>query len=351
MGRTTFDIDWVSLLLPLLICSFGLFVLLSIDRSLFFQQALNIGIGLAIAIIISRIHAFTLKYLAPLGYVVGILLLVLTYFSPDIRGAARWIFVGPIQIQPSEVLKPFILLFFAWALSKRKPTKVVNVLLHAVLFLILALLIFKQPDLGTTIVYGASWLAMIFVAGIPFWILGLGAGAALGVAPIAWRLLEPFQKSRILTFINPAFDPQGAGYNALQAMIAVGSGQFFGRGFGRGTQSHLRFLPEYHTDFMFATTIEELGFIGGAIVFALYGVVLWRLIKPFVRQMVTDNVYQLYAVGLFAMIFTQIVVNTGMNMGIIPITGITLPFMSYGGSSIIALFTSFGIYVSLKRRG
>jgi rod shape determining protein RodA len=154
---------------------------------------------------------------------------------------------------------------------------------------------------------------------------------------------------RITTFLNPSFDPRGAGYNAFQAMITVGSGQLFGRGLGRGTQSHLKFLPEYHTDFIFATLVEELGFFGGLGLLLLYGFFLWRLIKPFLLVSEYDDVVFFYTIGFFFMILTQIIINTGMNMGIIPITGITLPFVSYGGSSLLSICIAIGILWSLKR--
>jgi rod shape determining protein RodA len=161
--------------------------------------------------------------------------------------------------------------------------------------------------------------------------------------------LEPFQKLRIITFLNPGFDPKGAGYNAFQSMIAVGSGQFFGRGLGNRTQSHFRFLPEYHTDFIFATLVEELGALGGTLVYLLYGLLLWRIIRILVRRVVVDDVTYFFSVGLFGMLLTQILINTGMNMGIIPITGITLPFISYGGSSILSICMSFGFFFSFLR--
>ncbi len=167
--------------------------------------------------------------------------------------------------------------------------------------------------------------------------------------PFLWSHLASYQQSRILTFINPALDPKGAGYNALQSMIAVGSGQWWGRGLGRGTQSHLRFLPEFHTDFIFATLVEELGFLGGTLLLTGYAFLLYRIITPIFAGAVEDTRLFIYSFGLFAMLMSQIVINAGMNMGLFPITGITLPFVSYGGSSILSTAISFGILWALVR--
>jgi rod shape determining protein RodA len=176
------------------------------------------------------------------------------------------------------------------------------------------------------------------------------AAAAIGVLlPFLWSHLAQYQQSRVLTFLNPALDPKGAGYNALQAMIAVGSGQWLGRGLGRGTQSRLRFLPEFHTDFIFATIVEELGFLGGTLLLAGYAFLLYRVIAPVLRGTVEDTRLFIYSFGLFAMLLSQIFINAGMNMGLIPITGITLPFVSYGGSSILSTAISFGILWALAR--
>jgi len=181
------------------------------------------------------------------------------------------------------------------------------------------------------------------MGGLPLSIVGITPVIFITILPLMWRLLIPYQKSRLLTFINPMLDPQGVGYNAIQAMIAVGSGQWFGRGLGLGTQSHLRFLPEYYTDFIFATLVEELGFIGGAVLLILYGFLLWRIMSPLLSGQITERVPVIFSIGLFSMLLTQIVINSGMNMGMIPVTGITLPLVSYGGSSLLSVAVSFAI--------
>ncbi|MBI2404623.1 FtsW/RodA/SpoVE family cell cycle protein [Candidatus Gottesmanbacteria bacterium] len=323
MGRIFKRIDWVSGICILCLASFGLFLLLTVDQTLFLQQLLFLVIALLFLVGISLIDWTLLWWMAPAGYVGSILFLFLSYFGPSIL--ARF-------------------------LTQYSPRNVRFVPLHMILFLIPFFLVLKQPDLGSSLVYGGLWISMLVASGFPFGFLVVFVALGALLLPFGWHALAVYQKSRILTFLNPALDPRGAGYNALQAMIAVGSGQLFGRGLGRGTQSHLRFLPEFHTDFMFATLIEELGFVGGALLLAGYGFLLWRILSPLVRGSITDAFPFIYSIGLFATILTQIFINTGMNMGLIPITGITLPFVSYGGSSLLSLAISFGFLWALQQQ-
>jgi rod shape determining protein RodA len=350
MGKLFRDIDWITVLLVIILASFGMFTLLSIGSKLFYQQLLFLLVGLGVMYGVSRIDGVVLSYFSPYFYIGSILFIALTYFSPDIRGASRWIDIGPVQLQPSELVKPFLLLFYATMMTRFSPRKFRYLLLHLVLFLIPFFLVFKQPDLGSSIVYTSFWIIMLFAGGISLPLLF--AVSALGIAgiPLLWNFLAPFQKLRIISFLNPSFDPRGAGYNAFQAMISVGSGQLFGKGLGKGTQSHLQFLPEYHTDFIFATLIEELGFLGGILLFFIYGIFLWRFIRPFLKKDRYDNVFFFYTFGFFGMMLTQIFINTGMNMGIIPVTGITLPFVSYGGSSLVSICLSIGFLWALRRK-
>jgi rod shape determining protein RodA len=349
MGKFARNFDWITGLLLLCLGSFGLFLLLTIGTGVFYQQLLFLFIGFILLLICSRVDAVILWWLAPIGYVLGNIFLLMSYLGPNIRGATRWIMIGSMQIQPSELSKPFFILAFAYFISKYNPRFLKYLPLHIVLFLIPFLLVFKQPDLGSSLVYASFWIAMQLAGGLPIMLVAASAGIMTLFAPVAWSVLLPYQRDRIFTFLNPALDPRGAGYNALQAMIAVGSGQFIGRGLGRGTQSHLRFLPEHHTDFIFATLVEELGFVGGLLLFVLYALLLMRIILPFFRGVRHDAGVFIYSFGLFAMLFSQIFINTGMNMGLIPITGITLPFVSYGGSSILSLAIAFGFLWALQR--
>lgn len=348
MGKYLQRIDWIDFILLTLVGAFGLFILLSIGSSLFDQQFGFMLVALGIGVVVAFVDASILLWAAPYAYGVSILLLLASYVGPVIRGATRWIVIGPLQLQPSELVKPLLILFFAWSMRLYPPRTMKGVLIQCGLFVVPFFIVFRQPDLGSSIVIAVMWLSMMIAAGFPFRYVIVGFLAISLLTPLGWRGLHDYQQARIRTFVNPGADPKGAGYNAIQAMIAVGSGQLFGRGLGRGTQSHLRFLPEYHTDFIFATLVEEFGFVGGALLLLGYGVLLWRIVAPLVRGVVVTFEPFVYSVGLFSMILCQIVINAGMNMGIIPITGITLPFVSYGGSSLLSLAVSYGFLWSLR---
>lgn len=348
MGKLTKTVDFVDLVLFLTVSIFGLFILLSVDQSLVAQQLGILCIAVIAGVLISLVDRVFLLWAAPFAYLLSLLLLAASYLGPAIRGAERWIVVFGIQLQPSELIKPILLLAFAWAMKAFPPRTLKGFIIHCGLFLVPFILVFRQPDLGTSIVYAVSWLSMMIAAGFPLRYVVIGFLATSLFLPIGWRGLHDYQRDRITTFVNPGVDPKGAGYNAIQAMIAVGSGQLFGRGLGRGTQSHFRFLPEYHTDFIFATLVEELGFFGGFILLLAYGALLWRIIRPLVAGVIEEVIPFVYSVGLFSMILTQIVINAGMNMGLVPITGITLPLVSYGGSSLLSLSVCFGILWALR---
>ena len=343
MGRYKHYYDWPTIIVLLLLTVFGLFILLTVNTSLFYQQLLYAGIGFALLFVISKIDSVLFTWFVPFGYISSIIFLVLSYIGPSVRGAHRWIMIGPQQIQPSEIVKPILLLVFAFYITKFPPKKLPEMLFHAVIFFIPFFLVFRQPDLGTSIVYLTMWASMMIMGGFPLALFFGGIGVGIAGLPLLWNVLAGYQKSRITTFLNPMLDPQGAGYNAIQAVIAIGSGQWIGRGLGLGTQSHLRFLPEYYTDFMFATLVEELGFVGGAILLFLYALLLWNIIRPLITNTIVGRLPVIYTIGVFTMLLTQIAINSGMNMGILPITGITLPLVSYGGSSLLSIALSFGI--------
>ncbi|MBI3385512.1 rod shape-determining protein RodA [Candidatus Gottesmanbacteria bacterium] len=349
MGREAFHFDWITALILLVLASFGLFLLLTINQSLFLQQLFFVVLGIGFLYLFSRLDGLLLWWAGPWAYIVANILLAVSYFGPSIRGATRWIMVGPIQLQPSELVKPLLILAFARFISQYPPRDKRNILIHLGLFILPFFLVVRQPDIGSSIVYTSFWFAMMMAGGLSLAIVLL-AGLVIGlIFPLVWHWLAGYQKARILTFLEPGLDPKGAGYNALQSMIAVGSGQWFGRGLGRGTQSHLRFLPEYHTDFIFATLVEDLGFLGGITLLGMYAILLWRILVTLLRERTESLFAFAFSIGLFAMILSQIFIHAGMNMGILPITGITLPFISYGGSSILALSTSFGLWWAIRR--
>lgn len=347
MGTNTHHHDWITLVLLLCLGSYGLFLLLTVSFELFYQQLLFFGISIVLLIFCRRIDKALLWWFAPFGYIGSILFLALSYMGPEIRGATRWISIMGVQFQPSELVKPFLLLAFSYFLSRYSPRKIQHIVLHIALFALPFSLVFFQPDFGSSLVYAGFWLFMMLAGGLSPIFLFFGVGIIGASTPVLWHILADYQRSRIYTFLNPRVDPQGAGYNALQSMIAVGSGQLFGRGLGRGTQSHLRFLPEYHTDFIFATLVEELGFLGAMLLYACYGMLLWQMLSGMIKEHMESTSF-IYGIGLFAMLLIQISINTGMNMGILPITGITLPFISYGGSSLLSLSLAFGFYLALQ---
>ncbi len=350
MGRIFDSIDWIVALLVLAISTVGLFVLLSIDTSFFVQQSIFLLIAVVAALTVAKVHKAVLLWSAPGLYTVSNIFLSLVYLFPKVRGSHRWIFIANQQFQPSEFIKPIVLLAFAYVITRFPPRKLRYILLHLGVLIVPFLLVFRQPDLGTSIVIFVMWLSAMIAGGFPIRYFVLALIAASLLFPFIWSVLAPYQQSRILTFMDPALDPKGAGYNALQAAIAVGSGQFFGRGLGLGTQSHLRFLPEYHTDFIFASLVEELGFVGGAVLLLFYLFLCVRLLMPYISTTKYDATTVIFALGLIGQILCQVFVNAGMNMGIIPITGITMPFVSYGGSSLLSFGITFGILWSLRRQ-
>lgn len=348
MGKFFNHIDWIDLAIIGCLAFFGLFILLSIRQTFFLQQGIFILLGLVLIIACSRIDEGIIVWFAPIAYVMSLGLLAVSYLGPAIRGATRWIIIAGVQFQPSELVKPLLLLSFSWAISRYPPRVWRYAFFHGLMFIVPFILVFKQPDLGSSLIYGFFWLAMMVAGGFPLRALAMLIVVGIVGAPVIWHSFASWQQARIQTFLDPALDPKGAGYNALQAMIAVGSGQLFGRGLGRGTQSHLRFLPEFHTDFIFATLVEELGLLGGALLLFGYGVLLWRIVGPLLDGTIRNIFPFVFSIGLFAMILSQVVINAGMNMGIIPIAGITLPLVSYGGSSLLSVAISFGLLMALR---
>lgn len=347
MGRFVHHLDLKITLLLLAIGVFGVGIILTINTSLFFSQLLFLFLGLILLVICASIDSMVLYFFAPFFYILGVLFLSLSYLGPNIRGATRWIMIGNNQLQPSELVKPLILLGLAYLITKYPPRTPKNIGINIVLFLIPFLLILKQPDLGSAIVYSVMWVVMLIAGGLPIPLFLASVLTLVLSFPFLWHGLAPYQQTRIVTFLTPGSDPGGDGYNALQSMIAVGSGQVFGKGLGLGTQSHLRFLPEYHTDFIFGTLVEELGFFGGAFLLVLYALLLFQVAGPFLRREIDSPFVFIYGSGLLFMMLSQISINTGMNMGIVPITGITLPLVSYGGSSLLSVMTSFGVFMAL----
>lgn len=336
------DFDFLILLPVLFLLILGLAIVWSVSPSLFPQQLLFVITGLFCFFIFSKINYQIYKNLSFFIYISGVLLLLLTMIIGQIsRGSVRWIVIGNFFFQPSEFFKPVLIIFSADYLSSRGINNLKSRLLYFLLFFIPTFMVFKQPDFGNVIVYLAIFSGIIIFSGIKWYYYLSNVIFLIFSSPLIWHFLKNYQRQRIMTFLNPLADPLGRGYNILQSIVAVGSGGLFGRGLGRGTQSHLRFLPEYHTDFIFASLSEELGFLGASLLILFYGFLLVRILK--INRNLEDRFAKTMTIGIFIMIFTQTFINMGMNIGLLPITGITLPLISYGGSSIVATLISLGI--------
>ncbi|MFZ2199401.1 MAG: rod shape-determining protein RodA [Microgenomates group bacterium] len=326
----------------------SLVVLTSISPDHVPQQATMFAIGLFIIIYLGYQDSAVYKTFAPFGYLLSIILLVTTYFfGSSIRGSTRWIEIGTFQLQAGEFVKPLLVLSFAFFLKLYPPKTLKNILINLLLFAIPTFLIFKQPDLGTALVVSSIWVAQLFVSGFSYWLIGCILAIFAFFAESLPRFLKDYQLKRLETFIDPTRDPLGSGYNVIQSIIAVGSGGILGKGLGHGTQSHLRFLPERHTDFIFASLAEELGIIGSLLVLFCLGSLLYRLLSLATHTRSSSS--RLIYLGVFSYLAFQTFVNIGMNIGLAPVTGVTLPLISYGGSSILSIAITLGIVASCAK--
>lgn len=327
---------------------FSLAVIGSTNPSLFPNQLIFFLLGIGLFIFFASIDYRVYRSLIGMLFIVSLVSLLIPFIGPEIRGANRWIDLLGFRLQSSEVAKPFFFIVWAYILSKAKIRQIPAKLIALISLIPVVILIFRQPDLGNVVVYLSVLILLFVAAGLKIRYIIAGSLLSIVLIPFFWGHLENYQKLRILTFVNPGTDPQGAGYNALQSVIAIGSGGWFGMGFGRGTQSHLQFLPEFHTDFAFASLIEEFGFISGLFILFCYFILLTRIL--FVGRRTPDQFGRLLAIAVFSQILIQVFINIGMNVGILPITGITLPFISYGGSSILGLSIALGLAYSVASR-
>lgn len=326
----------------------SILTLMSIAPALAPRQLIFFMLGFVLFFIVSRIPFKRLLAISPIFYATTVVLLVAVLFIASItRGTARWIDVGGFfAIQPSQLAFPAAALFILHFFKNRSLLRVKNLLLFLIVVAIPAILILIEPDLGTTLVYLASLGTILFLSKTKTQYLMVLLAVGLIGAALSWNfILKPYQKERISSFIS-AEDTQGSSYNARQSLIAVGSGKVTGQGLGHGIQSHLRFLPERQTDFIFASFAEEFGFVGSTLVLVLYGTLIFTTIST--AQKSNEYTEVLFCYVVVVMMTIQIGVNIGMNMGMLPITGITLPFLSYGGSSILSLIGIFGIIQSIR---
>ncbi|MEM4270850.1 MAG: FtsW/RodA/SpoVE family cell cycle protein [Candidatus Pacearchaeota archaeon] len=349
MNRHTFlDIDWGLLTPVLILLILGLTTIFTISIDLFRSQFTFSIISILFFLFFSKINYHTIKQYDLIIYIGSIFLLLLVLVvGIESRGSVRWFEIFGFRAQFSELIKPFLIFSFASFLSSQEKKSFRSFIFTLLLLAPVALLIFLQPDLGNMLIFLFVVFLVLFNVGFPirYFIVFFLFFAAL--LPIFWNFLHDYQKERLITFLNFKNDPLGASYNAIQAIIAVGSGSFFGKGFGQGTQSVLRFLPERHTDFIFSTLAEALGFFGALIVIAAFIYLLLKIYSIYIRS--DDYFLRLVAASSFFLIFVQFLVNIGMNLGVFPIVGITLPFVSYGGSSLLSNFILLGFLSSIMK--
>ncbi len=349
-------IDWTLLLFALPISIAGLVTMQSYGGgSIFFDRqlawlAVSVGVFFFFALLDASVFKKTNVLVALFLFFMGLLMLVFL-IGHTANGAKSWFSLGGFSVQPSDFVKIVLILILAKYFSRRHVAigQVKHLVISGVYAFIPFVLIFLEPDFGVAFIIGLIWLGMALVAGIRKRHLLLLFGIGAVVFTVLWSFVfAPYQKARINTFLSPLSDIHGRGYNAHQAVIAVGSGGMFGKGVGYGTQSRLRFLPEYQTDFIFAAFAEEWGFVGALLLLLLFGLLLARILGFAIHG--ESNFETLFAAGIMILFISHILINIGMNIGIMPVTGITLPFMSYGGSHLMVEFGALGVLSSMSRR-
>lgn len=333
----------------LLICGLGLVVLYSAvgeNMRLWLSQIARLGVALLGMLVIAQFPPDFLRRWTPWGYAAGLVLLVLVLTTGEVgQGARRWLNLG-IRFQPSEIMKLAVPMMAAWYLHERPiPPRFRQLLVLGLIFVLPTILIARQPDLGTALLVAASGLIVVVLAGLPVRIMISLAVLSVPGAWGLWHLMEDYQKQRVLTLIDPSSDPLGAGYNIIQSKIAIGSGGLFGKGWTNGSQAHLQYLPERDTDFIFAVIGEELGLLGVLSLLCLYLFVVGRGL--YIAMQAPDTFSRLLAGSISLTFFVYVFVNTAMVTGLVPVVGVPLPLVSFGGTSMVTLLAGFGILMSI----
>jgi rod shape determining protein RodA len=335
----------------LLISTVGLVVLYSAvaqSMDLWLQQCIRLIAALAAMFVIAQFPPDVLRRWTPLGYLAGLFLLVLVLVTGEVgQGARRWLDIG-IRFQPSEIMKLAVPMMVAWYLHDRQlPPRLMDLLVMGVIIIVPTVLIAKQPDLGTSLLIATAGILVIILAGLSIRLMMLLGLATLPGGYVLWQFMQDYQKQRVLTLLNPDSDPLGAGYNIIQSKIAIGSGGLFGKGWTNGSQAQLEFLPERDTDFIFAVMGEELGLLGVLGLLGLYLFVIGRGLTIAIQA--RDTFSRLLAGSISLTFFVYVFVNTAMVTGLVPVVGIPLPLVSYGGTSMVTLMAGFGILMSIHR--
>lgn len=338
----------LSLLIPsTFLTLIGLSVFYSIDIQIFRQQLIFLAISLLFYFIFIFFDYNIINYYSKQIYIFIITVLTALFIiGIEVKGAIRWIDLLGIRVQFSEIFKPFVIIMFAFFISKNDSNNLYKYLKILILALPIFFLILRQPDLGNAIVYLAVIILMMFVSGFSLIYFLFSGLLAILSFPIFFRFLHDYQKDRIFSFLNISHDPLGSSYNAIQAVISIGSGGIFGKGLNEATQSLLKFLPERHTDFIFATISESFGLVGSIIILILYFFLLYNILK--LARKTVNRFSSLILYGFFFLLLLHFFINIGMNIGLMPIVGITLPFVSYGGSSLLTNFIILGIISAIS---
>lgn len=358
--RLFVNFDWMLLLVVLCISLIGLINIYSTGFNqmsarqdfIFIKQIQWIVIGL---VFMTAAFCVDYRFVSRYAYFIYgfsiLLLLIVFFYGYATRGSQRWILLGGFSFQPSELMKLTLILALAKYFDhyrRTEPYRLKDLAIPFLIMLVPFLLILKQPDLGTAMILFIIFSSMVLFIGVRWRSLGWSALIGLVLVPIGWLFLKDYQRERIMTFVNPDSDPLGSGYHVIQSIIAIGSGGLTGKGFLKGTQTQLRFLPERHTDFVFSVFAEEWGFLGGMVLLILFmSLILWGLK---IALHARDYNGTLIALGVAALIFWEVFINIGMVLGIMPIVGIPLPFLSYGGSSMVVLMTCVGLLMNISMR-
>jgi len=350
------NVDWALLATALFIVALSVLSMWNLapgrgGTALAWRQLSWVGIGLVALLVVASVDYRSLVRVAPVFYVLGVSLLVVVFvLGRTVSGARRWIHLGPITFQPSELFKLIFVLTLAWALASRAGEPLVRGTVMGTLALLGVpfLLVVRQPDLGTALVLIPVVAAVLVGVGVRLRVLGAFALAGLAALPLGWLALKPYQRDRLLVYLDPFRDPLGTAYNVIQAKIAIGSGQLLGKGVSGATQSRLAFLPERHTDFIFAVFAEMWGFIGCLVLIVAYGLLVLRGFE--IAASTRDPRGRVLALGVTAVLAAQILINLGMVTGLLPVVGIPLPLMSYGGSSMVASLMGLGLLLSIRMR-
>lgn len=354
-SRLSSRIDWILVGATIPLVAFGLITMNSFTAQSYYfnRQLVWACFAYALMFIFSFVDWRFLRrsWVLVALYMFGLLSLLGLFVVGKIsKGAASWLSVGGIFVEPADFIKIILVLMLAKYFSKRhvEIAHIRHIIVSGLYAFLPFILVLIQPDLGSALIIFLVWFGMILVSGVSKKHLFLVISLGVLVSVFAWFfVLHPYQKDRIKVFVHPLADIRGSGYNAFQSTIAVGSGQFLGKGVGYGTQSRLKFLPEYQTDFIFAAFAEEWGFVGVAIVLFLFGVIIWRILSN--ALVGATNFETLFAVGLSVILMSHFIIHVGMNSGVLPVTGIPIPFMSYGGSHLLAEFAGLGILMGMRK--